>query len=248
MPPLLTAGPVPRPLALLCSEKDIPIDMLELPNKSEKIMQLAWEPRGSRFAVLHGEGSRPTGERLREPLLRPQAHRHQVWPRPGRRRGRCWWQPRCSVRPKCHVAVTRKRTLCCTTHVFVPPHPHPHPPTPAAVSIYNMKDTKSTSGARGVVLLHSMTNKQCTSLHWSPSGRFLLLAGLGVSGPTVPPQRPCKIAKAPVLARFGARPDLACPALQLHLAGMHSKGARHRSPCSKQACIAANPGLALCRA
>lgn len=88
-------------------EKDIPIDMLELPNKSEKILQLEWEPRGSRFAVLHGEGARPT------------------------------------------------------------------------VSIYNMKDTKSTSGARGVVLLHSMTNKQCTSLHWSPSGRFLLLAGLG---------------------------------------------------------------------
>ena len=36
--------------------------MLELPNKSEKVLQLAWEPRGSRFAVLHGEGSRPAGE------------------------------------------------------------------------------------------------------------------------------------------------------------------------------------------
>ncbi|PRW39159.1 Eukaryotic translation initiation factor 3 subunit B [Chlorella sorokiniana] len=86
-------------------EKDTPIDMLELPNKSEKIQQFAWEPRGSRFALLHGDGSRPT------------------------------------------------------------------------VSIYNMKDNKSS--ARGVTLLHTMTNKQCTSLHWSPSGRFLLLAGLG---------------------------------------------------------------------
>lgn len=86
-------------------EKDTPIDMLELTNKSEKILQFAWEPRGSRFAVLHGEGSRPT------------------------------------------------------------------------VSIYNMRDTKSA--ARGVVLLHSMPNKPATSLHWSPSGRFLLLAGLG---------------------------------------------------------------------
>lgn len=36
--------------------------MLELPNKSEKIQQFAWEPRGSRFALLHGDGSRPTGE------------------------------------------------------------------------------------------------------------------------------------------------------------------------------------------
>ncbi len=43
-----------------------------------------------------------------------------------------------------------------------------------------MKDNKSS--ARGVTLLHTMTNKQCTSLHWSPSGRFLLLAGLGVRG------------------------------------------------------------------
>lgn len=42
-----------------------------------------------------------------------------------------------------------------------------------------MKDTKG-SGARGVVLQHTMANKACTSLHWSPSGRFLLLAGLAV--------------------------------------------------------------------
>lgn len=87
-------------------EKDCPIDMLELPNKSEKIQDFAWESKGSRFAILHGEGARP------------------------------------------------------------------------AVSIYNMKDTKSSTGARGVTLLHTMVNKQCTSLHWSPSGRFLLLAGL----------------------------------------------------------------------
>ena len=38
--------------------------MLELANKSEKIQQLAWEPRGSRFALLHGEGNRPTGEAI----------------------------------------------------------------------------------------------------------------------------------------------------------------------------------------
>lgn len=41
-------------------EKDVPIDMLELPNKSEKIVQLAWEPKGTRFAILHGEGTRPS--------------------------------------------------------------------------------------------------------------------------------------------------------------------------------------------
>jgi hypothetical protein len=53
------------------------------------------------------------------------------------------------------------------------------PSCPPAVSIYTMKDTKSS--ARGVQLLHTMPSKQCTSLHWSPAGRFLLLAGLEVS-------------------------------------------------------------------
>eukprot|EP00887_Chlorella_sp_A99_P002372 scaffold10.g2372.t1 len=91
-------------------EKDTPIDMLELPNRSEKVLQLAWEPRGHKIAVLHGEGSRPTA------------------------------------------------------------------------SVYSMRDTKAT--ARGAALLHSMPNKTATSLHWSPAGRFLLLAGLtgGMNG------------------------------------------------------------------
>jgi hypothetical protein len=57
-PPFFSCFP---PLPALCREKDIPIDMLELPNKSEKIQQLAWEPKGSRFALLHGEGNRPAG-------------------------------------------------------------------------------------------------------------------------------------------------------------------------------------------
>lgn len=72
--------------------------------------------------------------------------------------------------PWCMSSQTRQ--LPSTT----PPPPSPSPPP--AVSIYNMKDNKSS--VRGVTLLHTMTNKQCTSLHWSPSGRFLLLAGLGV--------------------------------------------------------------------
>ncbi len=33
--------------------------MLELPNKGDKILDLQWEPHGSRFAMLHGEGPRP---------------------------------------------------------------------------------------------------------------------------------------------------------------------------------------------
>ncbi len=41
-------------------DKDIPMEVLELPNKNDKVMAFAWEPKGHRFAVVHGEGSRPS--------------------------------------------------------------------------------------------------------------------------------------------------------------------------------------------
>lgn len=40
-------------------ERDIPMEVLELSNKSERIISFAWEPKGHRFAIVHGEGSRP---------------------------------------------------------------------------------------------------------------------------------------------------------------------------------------------
>ncbi|XAR54069.1 hypothetical protein NMG60_11029069 [Bertholletia excelsa] len=40
-------------------ERDIPIEVLELENKNDKIIAFAWEPRGHRFAVIHGDSPRP---------------------------------------------------------------------------------------------------------------------------------------------------------------------------------------------
>ncbi|KAE8716893.1 Eukaryotic translation initiation factor 3 subunit B [Hibiscus syriacus] len=40
-------------------ERDIPIEVLELDNKNEKIIAFAWEPKGHRFAVIHGDNPRP---------------------------------------------------------------------------------------------------------------------------------------------------------------------------------------------
>jgi translation initiation factor 3 subunit B len=92
-------------------QKNIPVDMLELPNKSEKINGLAWEPNGGhRFAVIHGSD--------------PQ-------------------------RP--------------------------------SVSLYTMKDPKN-GALGGVHHIHTMTNRTVSSLHWSPKGRFLLLAGFKQNG------------------------------------------------------------------
>ncbi|KAG0447216.1 hypothetical protein HPP92_028477 [Vanilla planifolia] len=40
-------------------ERDIPIEVLELENKNDKIVAFAWEPKGHRFAVIHGDNPRP---------------------------------------------------------------------------------------------------------------------------------------------------------------------------------------------
>ncbi|KAG5565302.1 hypothetical protein RHGRI_001259 [Rhododendron griersonianum] len=40
-------------------ERDIPIEVLELENKNDKIIAFAWEPKGHRFAVIHGDGPKP---------------------------------------------------------------------------------------------------------------------------------------------------------------------------------------------
>lgn len=37
-------------------DKDVPIEVMELPFKSEKVMCFSWEPTGHRFAILHGDG------------------------------------------------------------------------------------------------------------------------------------------------------------------------------------------------
>lgn len=40
-------------------ERDIPIEVLELENKNDKIIAFAWEPKGHRFAVIHGDSPKP---------------------------------------------------------------------------------------------------------------------------------------------------------------------------------------------
>ena len=39
-------------------ERDIPMEVLELPNKTEKVLTFAWEPQGHRFVIVHGDGPR----------------------------------------------------------------------------------------------------------------------------------------------------------------------------------------------
>ncbi|XP_031262731.1 eukaryotic translation initiation factor 3 subunit B-like isoform X1 [Pistacia vera] len=84
-------------------ERDIPIEVLELDNKNDKIIAFAWEPKGHRFAVIHGDSPRPD------------------------------------------------------------------------ISFYTMKTANNTSR---VSKLTTLKGKQANALFWSPSGRFIVLAGL----------------------------------------------------------------------
>ncbi|EPS67275.1 hypothetical protein M569_07499 [Genlisea aurea] len=90
-------------------ERDIPIEVLELDNKNDKIVAFAWEPKGHRFAVIHGDSPRPD------------------------------------------------------------------------VSFYTMRSGNNNTVR--VSKLATLKGKQANALFWSPSGRFILLAGLkGLNG------------------------------------------------------------------
>jgi translation initiation factor 3 subunit B len=84
-------------------ERDIPIEVLELDNKNDKIIAFAWEPKGHRFAVIHGDSPRPD------------------------------------------------------------------------VSFYSMRSAHNTGR---VSKLTTLKGKQANALFWSPSGRYIILAGL----------------------------------------------------------------------
>ena len=88
-------------------ERNIPMEVLELEKKQEKIVSFAWEPKGHRFAIVHGDGARPD------------------------------------------------------------------------VSFYTMQD-----GQKGQIKhLGTLHGRPVTSLHWSPQGKFLIIAGLkGLNG------------------------------------------------------------------
>ncbi|GAB2300311.1 Eukaryotic translation initiation factor 3 subunit B [Dionaea muscipula] len=89
-------------------ERDIPIEDLELESKNDKIIAFAWEPKGHRFAVIHGDNPRPD------------------------------------------------------------------------VSFYSMWTAHNTGR---VSKLTTLKSKQANALYWSPSGHYIILAGLkGLNG------------------------------------------------------------------
>jgi hypothetical protein len=56
---LLPLAPPPPPPAPPPRAGGGPQQVLELPNKAEKVLSFAWEPKGHRFAIVHGDSGRP---------------------------------------------------------------------------------------------------------------------------------------------------------------------------------------------
>jgi translation initiation factor 3 subunit B len=85
-------------------ERSVPAEVLELPAKGDRIIHFAWEPHGSRFAILHGDGPKPT------------------------------------------------------------------------LSVYDMKDV--ANAVKGVSPVLTNPSRAANSIHWSPTGKNMVLAGL----------------------------------------------------------------------
>ena len=68
--------------------------VLELPNRNDKIVDFQWEPRGSRFGVLHGEGPRPAFSLYAMKDMRTSAKGVQhLGTQPGKQANCIHWSP-----------------------------------------------------------------------------------------------------------------------------------------------------------
>ena len=81
--------------------------MLELPVKGDKIVDFAWEPHGTRFAVLHGEGQKPSLSLYEMKDMRTTARGVQlVATQPGKQVNCIHWSPQVLYRlrsPSVHL-------------------------------------------------------------------------------------------------------------------------------------------------
>ena len=86
--------------------------MLELPNRNDKIVDFQWEPRGSRFGVLHGEGPRPAFSLYAMKDMRTSAKGVQhLGTQPGKQANCIHWSPQ--ARALCLPHTARPQEAQC---------------------------------------------------------------------------------------------------------------------------------------
>ena len=76
------------------------VQVLELPNRNDKVVDFRWEPRGSRVAVLHGEGPKPALSVYAMKDMRTSARGVQhLGTQPGKQANCIHWSPQVSALP-----------------------------------------------------------------------------------------------------------------------------------------------------
>eukprot|EP00891_Asterochloris_glomerata_P006248 jgi/Astpho2/6248/Aster-03652 len=121
----------------------IPMEVLELPSKADKIVDFQWEPRGSRFAILHGDGPRPTFSvyAMRQDLKSSVRGVSLVGSQPSKQANCMFWSPQ----GKYMVLAGLKGMN-------------------GQLEFFNVDDFEPMSAAE-----HFM----CTDVEWDPTGRFV---------------------------------------------------------------------------
>ena len=91
--------------------------VLELPNRNDKVVDFRWEPRSSRFAVLHGEGPKPALSVYAMNDMRTSARGVQhLGSQPGKQANCIHWSPQVRALPAprtpCIAAATWRACQC----------------------------------------------------------------------------------------------------------------------------------------
>ena len=90
------------------------VQVLELPNRNDKIVDFQWEPRGSRFAVLHGEGPRPNLSlyAMRDMKTSARGVQH-ITTQAGKQANCIHWSPQARTQPPSCSATTPSELPHC---------------------------------------------------------------------------------------------------------------------------------------
>ncbi len=104
----------------VCEGSPGAVQVLELPNRNDKVVDFRWEPRGSRFAVLHGEGPKPdlSVYAMKDMRTSTKGVQH-IGSQPGKQANCIHWSPQVQ-RPPLHMLLTSARCSAWSAPVAAP--------------------------------------------------------------------------------------------------------------------------------
>lgn len=136
-------------------EKNVPVELLEY---KEKVVQFAWEPKGTRFSVIHGDGPRPDVSFFDMNTAIVQGHVRG-------KKGKTPLSSQVAVIKMENTITLPKRSA---THVVWSPAGHN-----CVVAGLRMQATLEFYNVDEQLTLGEGEHFMCTNIDWDPSGRFV---------------------------------------------------------------------------